>query len=141
MTVVVDASVSLKWVLPEKDTKNALEFWDEWEDAAEPVVAPPIFRAEITNALHKRARRGDISHLDALEMLGSLLGIVAIREPEGLYTSALSLADELGMSASYDALYLALAESVRCEVWTADGPFYRSSRRRHPRVRLMRRSA
>ena len=104
MTVVVDASVALKWVLPEKDTKNALEFWDEWEDAAEPVVAPPIFRAEITNALHKRARRGDISHLDALEMLGSLLGIVAIREPEGLYTSALSLADELGMSASYDAL-------------------------------------
>ena len=141
MTVVVDASVALKWVLPEKDTQNALDLWDEWQDAAELVVAPPIFRAEVTNALHKRARRGDISHLDALEMLGSLLGIVAIREPEGLYTSALSLSDELDMSASYDALYLALAESVRCEVWTADGPFYRSSLRRYPRVRLLRRAA
>ena len=41
MTVVVDASVALKWVLQETHTEEALDLWDRWQEGDERIVAPP----------------------------------------------------------------------------------------------------
>ena len=135
MTVVVDASVALRWVLPEEGTEDALRLWDRWQRAAERVVAPPIFRSEVTNVLHVKVRRGHIGLHDAAEALDSLLSIVEADEPEGLYDRALAMASEFGLSAAYDALYLALAEFRGCEVWTADLRLVRSVQQRFRQVR------
>ncbi len=61
MTVVVDASVALKWVLQERDTEQALILWDRWQAAEEFVAAPPIFRSEVTNAVYQSVRHGHFS--------------------------------------------------------------------------------
>ena len=37
----------------------------------------------------------------------------------------MELASELRLGAVYDAYYLALAESLACELWTADRRFHR----------------
>jgi predicted nucleic acid-binding protein len=135
VSVVVDASVALKWVLQEEYTEEALALRSRWQDAAEPIVAPPTFRSEVTNVLHRRALREELTPADARELLDALLPAVNTVEPNGLYGRALAMAEELTLHTIYDALYLALAESEGCEFWTADLPFVRSVRHQFPRVR------
>ena len=126
MTVVVDASFALKWALPEQHTREALALWDRWQASSEQVIAPPIFRSEVTNVLHVRARRGHLARSDASEILDFLISTVEISEPAPLYQRAFAMASEFHLGAAYDALYLALAESRGCEVWTADLKLVRS---------------
>ena len=135
MTVVVDACLALKWALEEEDTKEALARWDRWQDAAEEVIAPPIFRSEITNVLYRRVRRAQMRPADATAILKFLINIVAISEPSALYDRALTLASALSQGSAYDTLYLALAELRDCERWTADRRFVRSAQTQFPRVR------
>ena len=55
MRIVVDASIALKWVIPEPDSDaaNALR-------AAE-LIAPALWLAEAANALWRHARLGKIT--------------------------------------------------------------------------------
>ena len=135
MTVVVDASLALKWALQEEHTEDALRLWDRWQDASEHVIAPPIFRSEVTNVLHQRTRREHLEPADAADILDSLISIVASDEPSDLYDRALTLASLLQQGSAYDTLYLALAEFRGCEMWTADRRFVRSVQHRYPQVR------
>ena len=135
MTVVVDASVALKWVLQEDHTEEALALRTRWQDSSEQIIAPPIFRSEVTNVLHRRAPRGEFTPHDAQDLLDTLLPGVATAEPEGLYGHALTVAGEMGLGSTYDSLYLALAEFEGCEFWTADLRFVRSVQHRFSQVR------
>ena len=132
MTVVVDASVALKWVIEEEGTDEALALWDRWQTAGERVIAPPVLRAEVANALRQFVRRGVVTARDSADLLDSLLDIVAIGEPPTLYARSLRMAHEFDLGAVYDALYLALAESENCEVWTADRKLARAVGDRFP---------
>ena len=120
MTVVVDASVALKWVLEEDGSDEALALWDRWQIAGERVVAPPIFRAEVANALRQVVRRGMATTEEAADLLNTLLETVAVEEPPLMYGRSLEMAHIFDLGSIYDALYLALAENEGCEVWTAD---------------------
>ena len=132
--------MALKWVLKEEGTKEALALWDRWQEASERVIAPPIFRSEVTNALHQMVRRGHVSPYDATDLLRSLVSVVAVEEPPHLYVRALGLAGEFALGSTYDALYLALAESEGCEVWTADLRLCRAVDDRFSRLRCLGRS-
>ena len=135
MTVVVDASLALKWVVPVEDSETAQHLWVRWQDAGQSLIGPPIFRPEITNALYQMVRRAVIQAGEADEALSALLPVVTIHEPEQLYRRALTIAVELGMGATYDALYVALAEAERCELWTADRKLVRLAQPSFPQVR------
>ena len=137
MTIVADASLVLKWVLHEEHTEDALALRDHWRDTGELLVAPPIFRSEVTNVLYRRARRGEISQSDALEALDAVLSLVEIDEPPDLYKRAILLAGELKLGSTYDALYLSLAEARRCFMWTADLHLVRSVRPQFAQIRWL----
>ena len=92
---MVDASVALKWVFKEGGTDEAMALWDRWQEAGERVLAPPIFRFEVTNALHQMVRRGHLGSYDATDLLESLLAVVAVEEPTFLYRRSLGLAAEM----------------------------------------------
>ena len=135
MTVVADASLALKWVLEEEHTTEALALRQRWQQSDEVLVAPTIFRPEVTNVLHRNIRRGSVLRSDGLQMLSELMMAVAIVEPVDLYERTLAIAGELGMGATYDALYVALAEAERCELWTADRKLVRLAQPSFPQVR------
>ncbi len=50
-----------------------------------------------------------------------------LHQPPHLYSRALELAGRLRQGAACDAHYLALAETLGCELWTADEKFYRTA--------------
>lgn len=128
----------LKWVLLEDHTEDALELWDRWQSASEHLIFPPVFRSEITKALHQRVHRQEISPIAAADMLDTLLNLVDTDEPSVLYDRALALASSLGQDTVHTSLYLALAELWDCELWTADRPFTKTSRQRSTSVRWVR---
>jgi hypothetical protein len=56
-------------------------------------------------------------------------------EPLQLHSRALELAGRLGQGATHDSHYLALAETLECDLWTADQRFRRAAGASVTRVR------
>ena len=117
MTVVIDASVALKWVLPEdnSDLAEALR--------AENLIAPPLWLMEGANALWRNVRIGKISTSDAARLLNELSAApITTSYKDGDVTEALDLAIKLAHQI-YDCLYIALARRENTYVITADQRF------------------
>ena len=125
MKLVIDASVALKWVLDEPDRSAADALLDD------DLIAPALWLIEAGNALWTRARRGELSGLEAVAMLDELRSApVGISPIEIDMTAALDLAIQLNHPV-YDCLYLALAMREGVQVVTADRKFYAVAQR-HP---------
>jgi predicted nucleic acid-binding protein len=120
-TQVVDASVALKWLVLEDLSDHADRLLQDSLAGAEHISAPPLLQSEITNALHQRQRRGNITAAYADRALANFLAVpLEIVEPPGLYSAALALARRYDLAATYDAQYLALAQALDADLWTAD---------------------
>lgn len=134
MTVVIDASVALKWVLDEADAEAA--------DAllSEELIAPSLWLVEAANALWRRARSGQITADEAFERLAELLNApVAATRIEDDLGAAAGLAGRLDHPV-YDCLYLALAIREDTHLVTADRRFHAALERAPDlagRVRLL----
>ena len=131
MTVVIDASVILKWVIPEADSEAA--------DAllASELIAPSLWISESANALWRLTVQGTITKDVASKLLNALRDApVTSVEPDGDIDSALALATDLNHPL-YDCLYLALALRENTHVVTADKRFVAlASKRAHLKGRV-----
>jgi predicted nucleic acid-binding protein len=118
VSVVIDASVALKWVLDEPGKEAAEALLDE------ELIAPALWLLEAANALWKRAKRGDISAEQAKARLEELYNApVTTTAIEADLTAAVDLANALGHPV-YDCLYLAAAIREKTYVVTADRRFH-----------------
>ena len=125
--VVVDASVAFKWLVEEENSDKATALTQLWDDEGTQPAAPALMPFEVANALHRRVVRGDLGVEVAADLMQDLMSLgVALHETPNLHRRALELASQLRQGAVYDAHYLALAESLGCELWTADQRFYRA---------------
>ena len=125
-SVVVDASLAVKWLVEEDDSDKAHAALRSWVAQDITRIAPHLMPFEVANALHRRVFRGELNVGDSTRMIARLLDSrLQLHQPSGLHIRALQLASHLKQSAAYDAHYLALAESFGCELWTADERFYR----------------
>ncbi|HEY3911108.1 MAG TPA: type II toxin-antitoxin system VapC family toxin [Stellaceae bacterium] len=117
MSVVIDASVALKWVFDEPDSAAAVALRNE------ELIAPTLWLAEAANALWRRAQRGEITASEAVEWFADLRNAPVASLPiEPHLEPALKLAIEIGHPI-YDCLYLALALRHQTHVMTADRRF------------------
>lgn len=132
--VVVDASVSLKWVLDDEDSvapSTALR--DDAQRSQVQMLAPSLWIYEVTNALvvaHLRGRLDDQqSHL-ALRLLQE----VGVRLVDPEPRDCLETAARLGIS-GYDAAYVALAVALEAELWTGDRRLWKGAGSKNETVR------
>lgn len=118
MSIVIDASVTLKWILDEPGTEAALAlFGDE-------LIAPELWLAEAANALWRHVRLGEASIVEALARIDELANAPVASVSMGPYMRrALQMAMEMRHPV-YDCLYLALAEDRRTYVVTDDRRFF-----------------
>ena len=127
--VVVDASMAFKWLVEEEYSDEAHTVLQYWDNQGARVSAPGLMPFEVANALHRRVLRGDLTVEVAVDLIQNLLSSgLELHWTPGLHGRALELASQLDQGAVYDAHYLALAETLDCELWTADGKFYRAAR-------------
>ena len=134
--VVVDASLVVKWLVTEELSDEALALLASWNAESVRMAAPSLIRFEVANVLHRKIARGDIGAISAIEHMTRLLTLpIELRDMPEIHARAIELAGELRHGAAYDAHYLALAEFLECDMWTADGRFYRSAGTGTGRVR------
>jgi predicted nucleic acid-binding protein len=122
VTVVIDASVALKWVLDEEGSDRARAL-----AASETMIAPDLWLIECANVLTMRVRRGKIA-ADAAVQAVDLIASAPVRivPTRGYVPTAHALSVALNQSA-YDSLYLALALGERAVMVTADATFFRAA--------------
>jgi predicted nucleic acid-binding protein len=118
VSVVVDASVALKWVLDEPGSESADALLEE------ELIAPALWLLEAANALWRRSQRSEITPDEATERLTELLNApVATTTFEGDLLAAAELASRLDHPV-YDCVYLAMAIRENTYVVTADSRFH-----------------
>ena len=116
MTVVVDASVALKWYVVEHDTPMA---WAVRE-GADAVIAPDLVIAEVCNAAWKAWRRGELGPEHRQRIAAHITQAYDRLTPlSTLAERALAIAGALDHPV-YDCFYLALAEVEAGQLVTAD---------------------
>ena len=134
--VVVDASLAVKWLVEEDDSDKAHAILQSWDSQGIRLAAPYLMPVEVANVLHRRVTRNEISVEVAVDLIESLLSSrLELNETPDLHVRALQLASQLSQGAVYDAHYLALAETLGCDFWTADERFYRAAVSVAPSVR------
>lgn len=135
-SVVVDASFLIKICIPEHMSAEARTIRAGWTASAVIRLAPSLIDYEIVSALNKKFLIGELSATESEEALA-----LALEEPlqaidtNDLHLSAMRIAQRLGLRSTYDAHYLAVAEKLDCEFWTADERLYNAVRDRFPLIR------
>ncbi len=119
--IIVDASVGVKWFVPEDFTPEACQLQVGQDELHIPAS---FFNIEIANILWKMMRRGELTRADADRILTDLPNLQVTRHAEGpLLEAAFNLADQTKRTV-YDCLYLALAMKTRGRMVTADLRLY-----------------
>lgn len=116
MTLVVDASVALKWFVGEDGSDLAIELLN----GGEPLIAPDLVLAEVCNAAWKSLRRREIDRAQFDEVANDVTQVFQRLVPlDRLIRPAAALARELDHPV-YDCFYLALAEAENAPMVTAN---------------------
>jgi predicted nucleic acid-binding protein len=123
-TICVDANIIIRLTL-KLDDEIIKQLWASWITQEYSLVAPTLLYYEVANGLYRQEKSGRLSSelvrytLDfALTLPIQLIGDVA------LHQHAHALATKYNLPATYDAHYLALAERLNVELWTADAKLF-----------------
>src|SRR5438552_3421994 len=103
-SVIVDASIAIKWVLMEPGSDVAEALLAEWIDKGTVILAPALLAYEITNSLYRKARKGEITFdkakLGIRKILLSGLELDLSGDPS-FSIKAMELANRFNLPATY----------------------------------------
>lgn len=119
-SLVVDASVALKWVVTEPGSDEAASLLDELAIGAVALLAPEHLVGEVANGLRKRVAQHVLTVEDACAALEAIAHLeLTFVGGAGRWFPCLPAALEWGITA-YDALYVLLARDFDAVLVTAD---------------------
>jgi predicted nucleic acid-binding protein len=139
--IVVDASVIVKWFIPEVGDAPAKALLA----TADALVAPELARIEVASALVRKGLRQELARADVERTLRAWFGVLAggqivLLPNEDDIEAAAELALEL-LHPLPDCLYLAAAERLGAALVTADRVFAQRAERRSDLIQLLEASA
>lgn len=125
--ICVDANLLVRLVSSPISETVYLNLWQQWKQNNYKIFAPTLCYYEVVNALYRMNKANlltleetNIALEDALNLDVILYGDIE------LHRQALILAKKIGFPASYDAHYLALAQLLESNFYTADKKLYNS---------------
>ena len=133
---VIDASVAIKWYLRDEDLRRQADsFRSRFSDGDIAAAAPHLSRHEVASALTVACSSGRITADQATTEINAYVrsGVSMDSDPRWLLGNAIEMAIGLRI-AYYDAVYVALAESLRMQFVTADRRLYNAVNQRLPFV-------
>ena len=123
ITLVLDASVAVKWAMPSANeplTKESLSLFERYRNGEVDFVVPDIFWAEVGKVFWKGARRRRWSQDAAESVAADFKARDFVTVPsQVLLPGALRIAFTCDRSV-YDCLYAALAVEAKTDLITAD---------------------
>ena len=126
--VIIDASFTLKMLLPNSLQPRLQAQMESWQEKDIPLYAPTLWLYEVTSTLAKWVHFRQITEETANMFLELAFGleISMIAPEESICRNSLRWAYRLKRASAYDSFYLALAESLQAELWTADRKLVRA---------------
>lgn len=126
--VVVDAGVILATLFEEPHSQHAKAIMAHWAQEEVELHAPVLFRYETLAAVRKAVFQTRLEHDKSYALINTLLALnIVYHLDEMLLRRAYDLASQLNAPRTYDAQYVALAERLSCELWTADERLYNAA--------------
>lgn len=120
--IVVDASVAIWAVLPFVSTVAVIDRLMDWRADDVRLVAPMLWLVECTSAIRAIAHGGHITNDEGRRALEDVLALEVdlISVTSQHARSAFEWARRTGQRRAYDGFYLAVAEELQAELWSAD---------------------
>lgn len=135
--ICLDASLIMRRVQP-RPSDQALRAWRSFASAKARLHAPTLAYYEVVNGLYRSTRSGLLSQQAAARTLRTALSMpITWHGDDELHREALQSAIRHDLPAAYAAHYVALAERLAVELWTADTEFVKAVEARLPWVRLV----
>lgn len=135
--IVVDASVAVKWLLPERGAAAAQELLQ----GGEILAAPSLIRIEVAAAIARKARLKEMAARDAEQALELWLrslddGVLTLIPEEDEVPHAYRLSLKLNHPLQ-DCIYLATAQRYRAQLITADEKFAVHAQATYSAIRIL----
>jgi len=133
MSLIVDASVAVKWFADEPGSAKALALYEQEDD----LIAPTLIIAEVGNALWKKRRKKLVTEEQvrlALDALPRSLG--RLYDFADLTSAAADFALRFDHPI-YDCFYIALAQRERAGLVTADARMEEIAKKARVDVKLL----
>ena len=127
MSVVIDSSVALNWVMPDEDRSLTEALLDSV--AVTSAVVPFLFRTEVGNSLLVGVRRRRIAPgyvAEALDLIRQLPLLIDPLGPDYVWSATMELAAAYGLTL-YDATYLESAVRLGLPLATLDARLGRAA--------------
>ena len=120
MNLVVDASVLIKFYVPEVLFDRAERLLAKVEKGDIELSAPDLIYPEVGNMLWKKQRLKEITHSEAEEITDAILSLpLKIEASRPILPLAIDIAIACGITV-YDAIYVSLAKVYETTMITAD---------------------
>jgi predicted nucleic acid-binding protein len=129
--IVIDANVGIALAINLPYSDLAERRFTLWREAQDEILVPGLWKYEVVSALRKAVAANLISESELMTALEELFRL-GVREMEASIETnrlALSWASRLKQMVAYDSQYLALAEQIGAEFWTADKRLAESARK------------
>lgn len=121
-SVVIDANIAVALLVERPWSALAEQKMLEWKSGKARLCVPALWPSEVMSALRKAISLNQMDQEDALKLVSAMdAWNVQVYVPDAdLNRRSLIWAERIGQMAAYDAQYLALAESLKADFYTAD---------------------
>jgi predicted nucleic acid-binding protein len=119
-SVVVDASLAVFSVLNTPHSAAAARTMEHLARRGDVPSAPGLWWFEVTSVIHRYHFANLITEAVAYQALELLTASLGVQRVDVSNRSAFDWATRLHQKAAYDGFYLAAAEQLGVELWTAD---------------------
>ena len=118
--VIIDASVAIKAILPNPLQKHCLALVQTFVEVQP--AAPALWVYETTSAISKAVHFKQLTESEGRQALEQVdaLGMQIFVPDIDQNRSAFDWTRRLKRASAYDSFYLALAQTLDCDFWTAD---------------------
>lgn len=119
---VVDAGLAVFAVLQTSQSEFADRTWNRLQQEGTSIYVPRLWRYEVTSVIHKYLFEGLLEPELGEKILSLTLELVenVVDEDPELCRAAFRWANRLNQKPAYHGFYLAVAEALEAQFWTAD---------------------
>lgn len=136
--IVLDSGIFIASVFPETLTPQAKQFIQQLQTDRITFHAPTLLRYEVIAVARKAVYQGRVTVEEGFRSRNQLLSYpITLHFDDDLLKRGYELAAEYNRPTAYDSQYLAVAERLSCDFWTADERMFNAVKDRFPSIRWL----
>lgn len=132
---MLDSGILIASVFPETLTPQARQLLKQWQTDNITLHAPTLLRYEVAAVSRKAVYQGRVTAEEGLRARNRLMSYpITFHLDDDLLKRGYELAEKYNRPTAYDSQYLAVAEHLSCDFWTADERMFNAVKEKFPGI-------